>query len=124
VSAAARARTAEPSPESFARDVWLTGGAVIDVEGVAADPALADRFAVYRQNMALLRAWEPEPADTPVAELRAGEDPAEPDRGAWPAVAPVADVSVLAGDHFQVFAGDNVRRVAAAIEGVTADDRT
>ncbi|WP_263984486.1 amino acid adenylation domain-containing protein [Streptomyces sp. HPF1205] len=116
VSAAARA--GEPSLDAFARDVRLTTGAVVDAGTVAADPALSGRFAVYRQNLALLRAWSPEPSAVPVVELRAADGPAEPDPGAWRALAPAGRTVTLAGGHFQVFAPGNSTLVAAAIEEV------
>ncbi|MEV8436030.1 amino acid adenylation domain-containing protein [Actinosynnema sp. NPDC051121] len=115
----------EPSLDGFAADIRETNGVVVDAEELAADPALANRFEVYRQNLALLRDWtpeatrpqSPEPTVT-VVECRAERDPAERDAGAWGRVAEVEDVVVLAGGHFDVFDGDNARSVLDAIRGV------
>jgi amino acid adenylation domain-containing protein len=102
--------------EGFANDVGATSGVATDPAQVMGDPILARRFAVYRQNMAALAAWRPDALDVPVAELRAAESPAEPDPRAWGRVAPVADAMELSGDHFAVFDGDNLQRLARAIE--------
>ena len=110
--------TAEPSLAEFAQDIRETTGAVVDEADLPADPALADRFAVYRRNLTLLRKWTPEPLAVPVVEFRADEDPAEPDVEAWGRLAPVDDVKVLAGGHYAVFDGENAHRVRSAIEEV------
>jgi pyochelin synthetase len=68
--------------------------------------------------MAALAAWRPHPADLPVAEVRAGDRPAEPDAGAWARVAPVAATAALTGGHFDVFRPENLPAVTDAIEGI------
>lgn len=102
--------------DGFLRDLRGTGAADVDGDQVAADPVLRTRFEVYRQNLRLLREWQPEPLDVPLVELRATCDPAEPDPHAWQRMAPSRSASSLDGDHFAVFVGDNTERVAAAIE--------
>ncbi|PAZ10327.1 hypothetical protein CLM62_41340 [Streptomyces sp. SA15] len=119
VSAAARGggdEPFEPSLDGFLRDVRETSGVQVEAEEAATDPALRGRFEVYRQNMTLLRDWEPTPAPVPVVEFRAVDGPAEPDAGAWSEVARVEASAPLTGGHFDVFEGDNVRRVTDAIE--------
>ncbi|MQS05634.1 non-ribosomal peptide synthetase [Streptomyces alkaliphilus] len=119
VSAAARGggdEPFEPSLDGFLRDVRETSGVQVEAEEAATDPALRGRFEVYRQNMSLLRDWEPTPAPVPVVEFRAVDGPAEPDAGAWSEVARVEASVPLTGGHFDVFEGDNVRRVTYAIE--------
>ncbi|MEU4765103.1 thioesterase domain-containing protein [Actinosynnema sp. NPDC023794] len=94
VSAGSRAFD-EPSLDGFAADVLETNGVAVDAEQVAADPTLANRVEVYRQNLALLRGWTPDaagPPDVPVVECRAERRPAERDADAWSRVAEVADV--------------------------------
>ncbi|MBV7697787.1 non-ribosomal peptide synthetase [Streptomyces sp. TRM70350] len=119
VSAAARGsgdEPFEPSLDGFLRDVRETSGVQVEAEEAATDPALRGRFEVYRQNMTLLRDWEPTPAPVPVVEFRAVDGPAEPDAGAWSGVACVEASAPLTGGHFDVFEGDNVRQVTDAIE--------
>jgi len=69
--------------------------------------------------MRLLRDWAPEQVDVSLVELRAADDPAERDPGAWCAVARVEQVAVLPGGHFDVFESENMRRLAGAIEEVS-----
>ncbi|MFE4975172.1 amino acid adenylation domain-containing protein [Kitasatospora sp. NPDC056651] len=107
--------------DGFLRDIRETSGADVDRADVADDPTLRTRYEVYRQNIAALAAWSPEPAALPVVEFRAAERPAEPDAGAWGRVARTAGAAVLAGGHFDVFGPDNARRVADA---VTEDNGT
>ncbi|MGA5702121.1 non-ribosomal peptide synthetase [Peterkaempfera bronchialis] len=109
---------AAPAADGFVRDILETSGVAVEVEQLSTDPTLGSRFDVYRQNMALLRAWAPEPCDLPVVELRAGDDPAERDPGAWGRIGRVEQVVLLAGGHFGVFEGGNAHRVRKAIEGM------
>lgn len=112
----------EPSLDRFLNDVEETSGVRIDAEHAAADPALAARFAVYQQNMRLLRDWSPRPSPVPLVEFRAANDPAEPDGAAWSRIARREEASVLVGGHFDVFrANGNIQRVKEAIEGVQND---
>ncbi len=110
---------AEASVDKFARDIRETGGVAVEAAQVAEDPMLRSRFEVYRQNMRLLRDWAPEQVDVSLVELRAADDPAERDPGAWCAVARVEQVAVLPGGHFDVFESENMRRLAGAIEEVS-----
>ncbi|MFD3534770.1 amino acid adenylation domain-containing protein [Streptomyces sp. NPDC058664] len=109
--------------DGFLRDIRETGGVRLDSGRAAADPVLGARFAVYRQNMTLLRDWAPVPSDVPLVELRAADGPAEADPAAWAGVARREETSSLAGGHFAVFEGDNTRQVRDAIEGVKSDAR-
>ncbi|MFF5897125.1 amino acid adenylation domain-containing protein [Streptomyces argenteolus] len=108
----------EATWEDFLHDVRQTTGAPV-VAGDAADPALADRFAVHRRNTALLRTWAPRPAALPLVELRAADLPAEPDGAAWARLALREECTSLTGGHFQVFDGENLRLVRDAVEGIT-----
>ncbi|GGV01086.1 non-ribosomal peptide synthetase [Kitasatospora herbaricolor] len=121
VSAGSRdpgAVTTERLLDGFVRDVRATGGVAVDAGQVLADPTLGSRFEVYRQNMALLRDWEPVPCEVPVVEFRAGDGPAERVDGAWGRVARVEESHVLTGGHFDVFEGANLRLVSDAIKEV------
>lgn len=113
----------EPAIEGFLRDVQETSGVRIDPAQAAEDPELRTRFAVYRQNLTLLREWTPLPADVPLVEFRAAEAPAEPDDAAWAEIAHRAEVAVLAGGHFDMFRGNHTHRVTDAIEGAKSNDR-
>ena len=105
----------EPTLDGFLSDIRETSGIELDPERALADPALAARFAVYRQNLRLLNAWAPQPSTIPLHELRAADTPA----GNWSSgVAPIAETTVLAGGHFDVFVGaGNLSAVIRAIEG-------
>ncbi|MFJ4932433.1 amino acid adenylation domain-containing protein [Streptomyces pseudovenezuelae] len=122
-SGTAHRRAAGPTIKGFLRDVQQTTGVHIDPAQAADDPELGARFAVYRQNLTLLRAWEPPAVDVPLVEFRAAQAPAEPDDAAWARLAHRADVTVLAGGHFDVFHGDHIRRITEAIEGAKSNDR-
>jgi pyochelin synthetase len=100
----------------FTEDIRQAGGIDIAEETVADEPVLADRFAVYRQNMRLLRRWEPRRTTAAVVECRASVRPAEPARGAWRAWADAVTSVDLTGDHFDVFTDDNSRHIQRHIE--------
>ncbi|MFF3303612.1 amino acid adenylation domain-containing protein [Streptomyces sp. NPDC002908] len=122
VATAARA-SGEATWEDFLHDVRQTAGATAVAGDATADPALADRFAVHRRNTALLRTWAPRPSERlPLVELRAVDAPAEPDGTAWARLAHREECVSLAGGHFQVFDGDNLRLVRNAIEGAACGD--
>jgi pyochelin synthetase len=115
---ASEATAADPTLADFLSDISQTSGIDLDPDRALADPALAVRFAVYRQNLRLLNAWSPQPSTTPVHHLRAA-DPSATDTSAehWRHIAPIAHAAVLAGGHFDVFADANLSTVLHAIEG-------
>ncbi|WP_179852928.1 non-ribosomal peptide synthetase [Streptomyces sp. 1331.2] len=119
VSEAAR-RCADSDPAmvaEFVEDIRRAGGVVASEGDVAGDPALHRRFEVYRQNMLLLRDWQPGRVPVPLVQFRAAERPAEPDPQAWREWAPTVRTVALTGGHFDVFEPENVRRVQDEIEG-------
>ncbi|MFD6552725.1 hypothetical protein ACFWNJ_23775, partial [Streptomyces sp. NPDC058398] len=52
----------------------------------------------------------------PLVQFRAGEQPAEPDPGAWRAWAPGLRTRTLTGGHFDVFRAENLRHIQDEIE--------
>lgn len=110
--------TEEPTLAGFLGDIRHTNGIELDPERALSDPVLAARFAVYRQNLSLLNAWDPRSSDIPVHHLRATDTPAPNEAAHWSRIAPVARSGVLAGGHFDVFADANLPTVIHAIEGV------
>jgi pyochelin synthetase len=125
-SGTARQRAAapgEPTIEEFLRDVRETSGVRVEPAHAAADPGLSTRFAVYRQNLGLLRRWAPPACDVPLVEFRAAREPAEPDSRAWSRIAHRVEAAELAGGHFDVLRGPHTRRITDAIEGAKSDDR-
>ncbi len=119
VSAAARhcADSDGAMVSAFVEDIRRAGGVVASERDVDTDPALHRRFEVYRQNMLLLRDWQPGRVPAPLVQFRAGERPAEPDPQAWREWAPTVRTVALTGGHFDVFEPENVRRVQDEIEG-------
>ncbi|MFE0171806.1 amino acid adenylation domain-containing protein [Streptomyces sp. NPDC059002] len=101
----------------FVGDLRHAGGVAVTEADVSGDPALHRRFEVYRQNMLLLRDWQPRSLETPVVECRAGQRPAEPDPGAWRRWSPTLRTVALTGGHFDVFTPQNASRVRDEIEG-------
>ncbi|MET7987505.1 amino acid adenylation domain-containing protein [Streptomyces sp. NPDC005281] len=100
----------------FVDDIRRAGGVVISAEAVRTEPALHRRFEVYRQNILLLRDWQPSPVPVPVVQFRAGEQPAEPNPDAWREWAPKLRTLALTGGHFDVFQERNLRHVQDEIE--------
>ncbi|MFE0642942.1 amino acid adenylation domain-containing protein [Streptomyces sp. NPDC058877] len=113
----------EASLDGFLKDIRETGGVRLDAGEVAVDPVLATRFAIYRQNMTLLRGWVPVPLAVPLVEFRAEDGPAEADPAAWGRLARREESRALSGGHFSVFEGANTKRIKDVIEGVKSDDR-
>ncbi|MFB7874093.1 amino acid adenylation domain-containing protein [Nocardia sp. NPDC056064] len=101
----------------FIDDIREAGGVVVTGTDLAADPALLERFEVYRQNIRLLRSWQPVRVPVPVVELRAAVRPAEPDLDAWGRWVTVVQAVVLRGAHFDVLDATNMPRIQHAIEG-------
>ncbi|MFD7845079.1 amino acid adenylation domain-containing protein [Nocardia sp. NPDC059764] len=118
VTAPARHRGATEAEliDGFIGDIARAGGVDVGTEAINVDPALRNRFEVYRQNLLLLRDWTPTPRTTPVVELRAREQPAEIDPNGWRHNAGHVTTDVLDGGHFEVFEPTNAQRVRAAIE--------
>ncbi|MFF2134891.1 amino acid adenylation domain-containing protein [Streptomyces sp. NPDC058193] len=111
----------EPALEGFLRDVRETSGVRVDPAQAAEDTEFGTRFEVYRQNLTLLRAWAPPPADVPLVEFRAAHGPAEPDPAAWARLARREEATVLAGGHFDLVREHHTRRIADAIEGAKSE---
>lgn len=107
----------EPTLAGFLGDIRQTSGIGLDPERALTDPVLTARFAVYRQNLSLLNAWDPQPSEIPVHHLRAADTPVPNEAAHWSRIAPVASSVVLAGGHFDVFADANLPAVIHAIEG-------
>jgi pyochelin synthetase len=101
----------------FLDDIRRTSGAELDPEQALTDPALAARFAVYRQNMRLLAEWVPPPSAVPVHHFLAADTPAPDSAARWSRIAPIVASTVLAGGHFDVFADANAAAVIRAVEG-------
>ncbi|MFF8532102.1 AMP-binding protein [Streptomyces sp. NPDC015532] len=118
VSAAARhCEDVEPrTVAAFTDDIRRAGNVTVSAEAVRTDAVLRQRFAVYRQNLLLLRDWQPGPVPVPLVQFRAGEQPAEPDPGAWRAWAPGLRTRTLTGGHFDVFRAENLRHIQDEIE--------
>ncbi|MFF3419729.1 amino acid adenylation domain-containing protein [Streptomyces sp. NPDC002698] len=118
VSAAARhCEDSEPrTVAAFVDDIRQAGNVMVSAEAVRSDAVLRQRFAVYRQNLLLLRDWQPGPVPVPLVQFRAGEQPAEPDPDAWRAWAPDLRTLTLTGGHFDVFRAENLRHIQDEIE--------
>ncbi|GHE38003.1 hypothetical protein GCM10018785_04500 [Streptomyces longispororuber] len=117
-SAAARRGDASDAAllAEFEGDVRQAGGVAVPAVEVRRDPALRRRFAVYRQNTLLLRAWRPRPVPVPVVACHAAHRPAEPRPDAGRRWSPEVRDVALTGGHFDALAAANVPRVRDAIE--------
>lgn len=100
----------------FLLDVRRSGGPALAADAVRDDPLLQDRYAVYRQNLAALAAWRPDPADVAVVHLVAADSDGPRGADAWRGLGRVTVSTVLDGGHYDVLATTNLPRVVAAIE--------